>query len=407
MDTTKKGAFILAVVLFTIGFFANAFLTQVCIGECDGKYKGIRPTKEELNKTLADHEKWYQTYKPSNTDEAEKVPQEGRANLCEVALNGADLRMANLQFANLSGADLSVADLSGANLRYANLREAGLSDVNLSNAVLLGADLNNAVLTNANLSGTDLWKAILSGANLWNADLSKANLREADMYFVWFENKLGNLPKIESIAWARNLSQMQYWSSQDSLVELRDAFKKAGLRQQEREITYAIEHTRRQLRWKEGIRGKVESTFKLILFELTSKYGMSPFRPLLIILGLIFVFSIPYWFALNTDGRARVWQEWQKDMAPKDGGQEGSVPLYDNRCTHRRIWFAIYFSLLSSACYIGWRGLNIGEWIIRMQRYEYTMRAIGWVRTVSGIQAVISIYLVSLSILPYYGRPFE
>ncbi|MDO8092355.1 MAG: hypothetical protein Q6360_02625, partial [Candidatus Brocadiales bacterium] len=65
-----------------------------------------------------------------------------------------------------------------------------------------------------------------------------------------------------------------------------------------------------------------------------------------------------------------------------------------------------YFSLLS-AFHIGWREFNIGNWISRIQGREYTLRAKGWVRTVSGVQSLISVYLIALSVLTYFGRPFE
>jgi hypothetical protein len=42
-----------------------------------------------------------------------------------------------------------------------------------------------------------------------------------------------------------------------------------------------------------------------------------------------------------------------------------------------------------------------------MQPREYTLRATGWARMVSGAQSLLSIYLLALSVLTYFGRPFE
>jgi hypothetical protein len=67
---------------------------------------------------------------------------------------------------------------------------------------------------------------------------------------------------------------------------------------------------------------------------------------------------------------------------------------------------SLYFSLLS-AFHLGWREFNVGTWIARMQPREYTLRATGWVRTVSGIQSLLSVYLLALWVLTYFGRPFE
>jgi hypothetical protein len=42
-----------------------------------------------------------------------------------------------------------------------------------------------------------------------------------------------------------------------------------------------------------------------------------------------------------------------------------------------------------------------------MQPCEYMLRATGWVRTVSGTQSLLSVYLLALWVLTYFGRPFE
>jgi len=67
---------------------------------------------------------------------------------------------------------------------------------------------------------------------------------------------------------------------------------------------------------------------------------------------------------------------------------------------------AAYFSLLS-ALRIGWSGLNFGTWITRMQLREYSLHATGWTRFASGLQSLISILLLALAILTYFGTPFE
>ena len=68
--------------------------------------------------------------------------------------------------------------------------------------------------------------------------------------------------------------------------------------------------------------------------------------------------------------------------------------------------YAFYFSLLS-AFHIGWRDLNVGSWLTRLQSREYALRAKGWVRAVSGVQSLISVYLLAMWALTYFGRPFQ
>jgi hypothetical protein len=99
--------------------------------------------------------------------------------------------------------------------------------------------------------------------------------------------------------------------------------------------------------------------------------------------------------------------------------EEGQVEFAQSIGTHQRLrgfpfhsskvsilLLALYFSLLS-ATRIGWHELNVGTWLTRIESLEYSLRATGWVRVVSGTQSLISVYLVALAILAYFGSPFE
>lgn len=72
----------------------------------------------------------------------------------------------------------------------------------------------------------------------------------------------------------------------------------------------------------------------------------------------------------------------------------------------RAVCVSIYFSVLT-AFRVGFREINVGNWITRIQSREYTLRATGWVRVVTGIQSLISVYLLALFLLTYFSRPFE
>jgi len=379
-----------------------------------------------------------------------------RADLRNVKLTSANLRNADLREANLREADLIDADLSGAriqglqlekanlldttidasfakhqkwqliwelvndkvskkdlsgtDLHEAYLRGANLSHTDLSKADLRSADLNGADLSGADLSKTDLSEADLIGVNLRGADLSKADMRNsnligADLDGVIFELRAESLPNIAAISSANNLSKLRYKDSPHALVELREAFKKAGLLTQEREITYAIKHSRRQLLWGKNVWRKLESLFNLTFFELTCWYGMKPGRPLIVMLMLICFLTIPYMIVLiwppKDDG---IWQIWFHDRVHKHLGSDEPIRL--RMGVLKALRFGFFFSLLS-AFSIGWREINVRNWIVRLQRQEYILRATGWVRTVSGLQSLISVYLMAIWVLTYFGRLFE
>ncbi|MGA9461010.1 MAG: hypothetical protein WBV16_15010 [Desulfobaccales bacterium] len=193
----------------------------------------------------------------------------------------------------------------------------------------------------------------------------------------------------------------------------------------ERQVNYALNHNRRVNNWKEKRISWLGNYFQLVFFEWTCDYGMTPSRPLeLIFLGL-FVFTFPYFLALRTrDPETGIWlllpsdrvlDRKLKDHPIKLTTRTPFRPLPENRWARcraylrrgwRRLRLAFYFSLLS-AFYLGWRELNVGNWISRLQKREYNLRATGWVRTVSCIQSLLSVYMLALWLLTYFSRPFE
>jgi Pentapeptide repeats (8 copies) len=332
--------------------------------ECDGPYKGRRPTPEELETILRNHQA--SLYSGRETNDTQ------RANLCQAALRGADLQGAKLGGANLQGADLSEA-------------------------------------------------------NLLEADLSWANLQGAV-----YEPHLEKLPNFLSLTHPRNhLETLVFHDSPAALIALREDFKKGGMRTQERQLTYAIEHTRRlqawdpswhdpkekdRRPWLQKLAGKSESLFNYVLFELPSAYGMAPGRALWWLLGMIPIFALPYWVAIKrANSRSGIWMILPEDRLTSRSGKKKVVLLrppmaktWRERLVgeSRMLRTGLYFSLLS-AFHLGWREFNVGTWIARMQPREYVLSATGWVRTVSGIQSLLSVYLLALWVLTYFGRPFE
>jgi uncharacterized protein YjbI with pentapeptide repeats len=334
-------------------------------------------------------------------------------------LSGADLRETNLNGANLSGANLSGADLSNADLRDAKLNQANLSWADLSPAVMSKDFFQPNVRRYTNLSEAKLGKADLSGADLSKADLTGADLNGADMNGTLFEPQ--KPPGVEGLAYALHLSDMIYMETPFALVTLREAFKKAGFREQERQVTYAIKRRDTAYSWPHfydqhsdprlpGEKpSQIENGLNFVLFDMTTQWGMTPSRSLKILVCLIFVFCLPYAIALKRQAGDRqvgggIWMVWLKERVLPSEGTD--VPDRVKEKGLRLLWTAFYFSLLS-AFNIGFREINVGNWLFRLQSHEYTLRATGWVRTVSGIQSLISVYMVALWVLTYFGRPFE
>jgi hypothetical protein len=328
--------------------------------------KGWKP--ENLSRILEEHRKWLDRRRENRySEEWPKTHPEGRASLCNADLRVADLAKADLSYANLTEADLSGANLTEADLSFANLAEASLARANLTNAVYAPAS------------------------------------PPPDPY-------------LEGIT---GLSTVQFPEGSGSgLVQLRELLQKAGLRDLEREATYAIESNRTShlIRGaRKSLLNYLEGIFRLAAFDLTTGYGLYPGRALLIIVGfgvlLIPVYAGPIWFPPRSLNRVSgLYRIWPSDRIKLFGNK----PTIDNKIKVERLqgdsWQALrygaYFSLLS-AFHIGWRDLSIGTWITRAQPREYTLKPVGWVRLVSGLQSLLSVYLLAIWALTYFGRPFQ
>ena len=337
-----------------------------------------------------------------------------RADLRKAFLLNANLRQADLSGANLSGAfmresdltkaNLNHADLQEANLGWAYLREADLSGANLERAYLgwaslYGADLSEARLRRTYLREVDLGRADLSRAILDSTDLYRADLHGANLAGVVFDLWPWAIPEVRSLVDAENLSKMTFRDSVGSLALLRKALRDSCLYEQERQITYAIEHGRRlkatDFASNTGLLqrspGYVRSGLRLILFEITCEYGLSPRRPLMILLVLIVAFALPY-SLVRKDGRyAGLW----------------AVPRATGRDPFRMVawWSGFYFSAWTALRPIG-AVLGAIRWILRLRPATFDLGATGWVRPLWVVQWLVSAYLLILWILTTWWRPF-
>jgi uncharacterized protein YjbI with pentapeptide repeats len=377
------------------------------------------------------------------------------AELNEAVLIAAELNEARLYGAEMNKADLSAAKLNGANLFFAKLNEARLFLAQLNEAGMLSAELNEANLdqvemNKAYLLATKLNKANLSGAKLNEANLSKAKLNEAnlsgaklnDANLSGAELKKADLRQA-SVAGAHldsaDLTAAFYAPSSPApdayvaqikgletvtfpdggeagLVQLRDLLQKAGHRDLERQVTFAIESGRTNHSIARNNPGGIaEGIFRKVAFDFTTRYGLEPARALFSIAVvwalLIPVYSWPIWHQPRHSKRASgIYRVSPKDRIELHDGK----PSLDNPARVERLharglaalgWSA-YFSLLS-AFQIGFRELSVGTWLTRTQPRNFALEASGWVRTLSGLQSLLSVYLLAMWLLTYFGRPFQ
>jgi uncharacterized protein YjbI with pentapeptide repeats len=351
-----------------------------------------------------------------------------RADLGLAGLGWADLRKSNLKEANLSKSKLR-ANLHGANLAGANLVEADLKRADLSGANMKGADLTKAMLEGVDLGEADLTGAILKdadlrdaymvaailrGADLHNVSLYRANLTGADLRGALFEPLLSSLPPLSGMVAARGLAELRYENFPQALLKLRRTLQEAGYRRQEREVGYAVQRADTLQEWRRGGLARVRAAFNFMFFDLTCRYGLALWRPLWLVAGGVLLF-LPFYCLALASRRADtgIWLVWLPDRVLQGEGQEKperltTTPSVGPRGTGgwdkfrwqlRRGWrvLAIGFAMsLGAAFSLGRKSLDTGTWLSRLRQKEYILRPTGWVRTLAGVQSLISVYLLAL-----------
>lgn len=381
------------------------------------------------------------------------------ADLTRATLNGTVLRGTNwqctrldetyFQRADLENVDFSRAIISSktifdaAKLAGASLKGHDLHDIHFNGASLRGADLTGSDLTNAQLNGADLSNAKLKNSLLINAHLNAANLEGADLSGAAYEVSAHPVPK--AIAFAKYIEQMTHTGDSASLAQLRALFKENGFRDQERKITYALKSSQGEFLWKACERNGgicFEYWVNRILFDLTSQYGMNPGRVLIIVLiifsgstvlywglihrssesGLSIIVSgdldlknQPRWLRENLSLTGRLSHEMrgastvmEYSVRPKDIQHTRKLDYWKDLARREWVLFRVSFLFsLMSTFNLKFRDVDFGRWLRQLMTKEYDIKAKGWVRTVSGTQALLSLYFIALLLITYFGRPFE
>jgi hypothetical protein len=237
------------------------------------------------------------------------------------------------------------------------------------------------------------------------------------------------------------LELLTYFDNPDALVQLRKQFENGGFREQERKITYALKRQEAELSCEkctsrkgpnqDAARAIISSSDSIVancgsfvlnkvFFDWTCQYGMSPGRPLILGTLLWLICSVLYFAFLQRSGETGLYRVYEQRLgeAPAAPRRLEKISISSIRRFRRRqralqflrdewllLCASMFFSLMS-AFNIGFRDINFGRWLRLLTRQEFDIKAVGWARVVAGWQSLISVYLIALWILTYFGRPF-
>lgn len=400
-------------------------------------------TRAELDDLLIKHRRWEDSSGKSGTKASLVGANLKGLDLVDAYLVGADLSGVDLSFAKLYFAKLKFGTLTGAHLNGANLEQADLSfaymaDADLRDVKMVEGSLFDAKLENARLSGANLRGVNFHGASLDSTDLANADVFEADFGSTKFEPK--TLPEVRGIAAAKNLESLTYFANPDALVQLRKQFQDAGFREQERKITYALMRRQAQLSWDacttrkspyESITRPILSTsdsnlancgsfvLNRVFFDLTCQYGLSPGRPLGLGVAVWLICSVLYLTCTHSHGATGLYRVYGQGLHEDSSAHRrveeirrakvqahGAKRFFEfAKCEWRLLRASMFFSMMS-AFNIGFRDINFGRWLRLLTRQEFDIKAIGWARVIAGWQSLVSVFLLALWVLTYFGRPF-
>jgi hypothetical protein len=209
----------------------------------------------------------------------------------------------------------------------------------------------------------------------------------------------------ESLTLANGIKYLCYQNSSVQLASAKKFFRDNYDRQEEREVTCAL-------------RRHNQSMWEWLAFDVTCEYGSNLLRPVLVFLLLVLVFGVVYLrlFLVGRRSGLFIVRRSVPDYQKQKGDGLLRLPHHANpqSCGFDSarfklpslIGYALVFSLIG-ALNIGFRDVNFGRAVRLLFKRPIEFEAFGWVRVVSGIQAILSVGLLALWVVSYFGRPFD
>jgi len=208
---------------------------------------------------------------------------------------------------------------------------------------------------------------------------------------------------LRAFAHAGSLRSLTYYYDPSPLAYLRSGFRKNDLRQKAREITCAL-------------RRHDQNTIERALFDWTSEWGSNLFRPIQWLLA-VWLFAAILYACLMLRSKKPVLLlvsystpdesgEVAKQVSPIGLGGDNRT-IKSHVCGYVTVLsWSLFYSLMSTFN-LGFRDVSFGRLLRLVLPRKVDFVAVGLVRTIAGVQAILSVGLLALLLLSYFGRPFE
>lgn len=378
-----------------------------------------------------------------------------RSDFTAVNLTGADLSGITLSDAHWSGVVLVNANLSGAFISQTEMLWTQLQKAKFSNSSVLGSKITDSNLKGAKLDHTTFVGGSLQNSLLDDADLRSAGLLGTDLSGTRFSGadlqdtayEPITAPELRGIANAHHLESLRMLTSPDALTALRQAFVAGGYTEQRNRLTYVLKRQENDLRWRrahdtnctepscrterllghECVEGACQGRWvnyfyyglNWIFFDWTVRYGMAPEHALMLLIGQGIFFALVYCGFLHFSRRSSlIMVKRRRASKPESLRRVRYRPRIIPSSTgwrYRWNWLvreihlirvALFFSLLNTF-HSGFNAVDPGKWIRLLTKHEYNLEPERWLRTVAGVQTVVSLFLFAMWLLTQFGHPFE
>jgi uncharacterized protein YjbI with pentapeptide repeats len=194
------------------------------------------------------------------------------------------------------------------------------------------------------------------------------------------------------------------------LMDLRNALRNSGYEHAELAVNLAY-------------RRHLQSNPEMVLFDWTCEYGRAPWRPFLIATALAVLVIPVYWVGFRFRLGSTLYRvvtikndEIRTPVAVQTHGlfaqcretpkRIPSLLIKQLNSELKMIKYVALFSLIS-VIDLGFETLDFGRWVRNLFWTEYDLKAEGWLRMVSGLQALLGLGLLALCVLSLLGSHFE
>ncbi len=331
---------------------------------------------------------------------------------------------------DLTNTRFSSSDLSGMNCQGCKGNQAEFDDSDLDDADFSGAELQakfsgiRCKLRRASFNG-----AKLHGSTFQNVDLRDAEFWGADLTGVHFTPL--QLPDENSLAHAKNLQTMR-GADPTALRALASHFREVGNSDREREVTYAMEASLQQKAaeicrtgkfsvntydWADRTQQCFLYPVKAVAFGFTCNFGLSPWKPLRLLFGLWVVFTLILILIGLLSRKTMFAVVVRYTVAGKTRTRELPLRVFLQHRGRSSRWSRHGHTLvrilrlsarvsMMNLFNLQFEQVDVGRWLKLLSGRDYEVRTFGIARSISGVESLISFYLIALWVLAYFGHPF-